>query len=59
MGRAWRKQCKLEKHLIDGWRKPKGMHWKTCDRLREGINECEMQKDIALMIGIKRLGIEL
>lgn len=58
MGRAWRKQHKLEKHLIDGWSKPKGMHWKTCDRLREGINECEQQKDIALIISARRWGFE-
>ena len=56
--RAWRKQYKLEKDLIDGWIKPKGIHWKTCGRLREGINECEQQKDIALMISARRWGFE-
>jgi hypothetical protein len=58
MDRAWRKQRKLEAKLIDGWRKPKGMHWKTCERLQDKINECERQKDYALMVAMQRFGFE-
>lgn len=56
MSRAWRKQNKIEAKLIDGWGKPKGMHWKTYERLRDGIMECERQKDIALMKAMARFG---
>lgn len=59
MGRAWRQQRKIEARLIDGWRKPKGMHWKTCNRLQDKINECEQQKDYALMAVMARMGFEI
>lgn len=59
MGRAWRKQRKIEAKLIDGWHKPKGMHWKTCERLQDKINECERQKDYALMVAMAGLGFEI
>ena len=57
MGRAWIRQRKLEAKLIDGWQKPKRMRWKTFERLQAGIDECERQKDIALMIVMARMGI--
>lgn len=56
MDRAWRKQRKLEARLLDGWRKPKGMHWKTCERIQRGILECEQQKDRALRAMMIRMG---
>lgn len=56
MDRAWIKQHKIEAKLIDGWRKPKGMHWKTYERLRHGIMQCEETKVRALMEVIKRAG---
>jgi hypothetical protein len=59
MGRAWRKQHKLEAKLNDGWHRPKGMHWKTYERLRDGIIECEWQKDCALVVAMARMGIEI
>lgn len=54
--RVWRKQEKLEAKLIDGWEKPKRMRWKTLERLQAGINECEEQKDRALMAAMVRMG---
>jgi hypothetical protein len=59
MDRAWIKQRKLESRLIDGCHKPKGMHWKTYERLRDEIIECEEQKDYALMMAMARLGLVL
>jgi hypothetical protein len=29
MSRLWRKQAILERKLVDGYRKPNGMHWRT------------------------------
>lgn len=59
MGRMWRKQRKIEAKLIDCWRKPKGMHWKTCERLRDKIIEYERKKDCALVAAMRRLGFEI
>ncbi len=62
MDRAWRKQRKIERKLAsgagdwNGWQKPKGMHLKTFDRLRQGIIECEQQKDFALVAFMNRMG---
>lgn len=50
MGRLWRKQRKIESRLLDGddcYQKPKGMHWRTFNRLADEIDEIEQQKDIA------------
>lgn len=59
MGRAWRKQGKLEAKLIDGWGKPKGMHWRTYERLHDEIIECERQKDHALIFAMAGFGFEI
>lgn len=52
IGRTWRKQAKIERRLSDGggneWAKPKGMHQKTFDRLREVIFDMESRRDAAL-----------
>lgn len=45
LGRLWRKQSKIERRLSDGasewdgWEKPKGMHWRTFERLCASIND--------------------
>ncbi len=59
MDRAWIKQRKLETKLIDGWLKPKRMRYKTFERLQEKINDCERQKDAALIMVMARMGIVL
>lgn len=49
MGRLWIKQRKIESRLIDGdthYQKPKGMHWRTFNRLADKIDEIEQQKDL-------------
>ena len=49
--RAWRAQSKIETRLAggkgewNGWRKPKGMHQKTFDQLRERIFQLEEMRD--------------
>ena len=64
-GRAWRAQDKIESRLAggagkwNGWRKPKGMHQNTFDRLRERIFEYERIRDMALgQFAARFLGIE-
>lgn len=53
-GRAWRAQYKIEARLAggkgewNGWRKPKGMHKRTFDRLRYKIILLEEVRDRAL-----------
>ena len=58
MDRAWIKQRKIEVKLIDGWEKHKRMRWKTLERLQAEINECERQKEIALMMAMARMGYD-
>ena len=48
MGRAWRKQAKLEAKLGPNWTRPKGMHHATRERLLSVIWGCEEQRDAAL-----------
>lgn len=48
MGRAWRKQAKIERRLGEDWRRPKGVHHRTHERLLEQIAECEEKRDLAL-----------
>lgn len=50
LDRAWRKQRKVEAKLGKDWRKPKGMHWATHDRLRSIFWECEERRDRALAV---------
>lgn len=54
MGRAWRKQHKAEAKLVDGWRRPKGMHRATRERLIAIIIECEERRDAALAAYVAR-----
>lgn len=49
IGRAWRKQRKAEARLVDGWRRPRGMHRATRAKLLEIIIECEERRDDALV----------
>lgn len=50
MGRAWRKQNKLEKKLDKYWMKPKGMHQTTHTKLVNKIFACEKMRDDFLYI---------
>ena len=56
-GRSWRKQRKLEAHLGENWRRPKGMHHATRDRICEAIWACEMVREDALAAYVERLGL--
>ncbi len=53
-GRAWIKQQKAEAKLGDGWRRPKGMHETTRERLLEIIWHCEEMRENALAAFIAR-----
>jgi len=57
-GRLWRKQRKIENCLIDGgscYQKPKGMHWRTFNRLADKIDEIERDKDRAFLTSANAL----
>lgn len=49
VGRLWRKQRKLERRLGENWRRPKGMHQKTRQRIVTEILECEARREAALL----------
>src|SRR3569623_1860609 len=55
MDRLWRKQRKLERPLGDEYEKPKGMHWRTYERLTERINDIEQEKDSLFVVYAGRL----
>lgn len=48
LGRTWRKQQRAEARLDKNWRRPKGMHRTTHQRLVAVIIECEQRRDNAL-----------
>lgn len=48
MARAWRQQRKVEGRLGENWRRPKGMHRSTYDKLLNIILDCEERRDAAL-----------
>lgn len=54
MDRAFRKKRKLEARLVDGWGKPKGMHWRTYERLRFQlkVNEYRLSMCFASRLGM-------
>lgn len=49
-GRTWRRQQKLEARLGPNWRRPKGMHHRTRERLLDGIFACEEIREDALAV---------
>lgn len=55
MGRAWRRQAKIERKLGDDWHRPKGMHQTTYDALLATIWDCEERRDDALVIALAKL----
>lgn len=57
--RTWRKQSKLEAKLDTHGRKPKGMHWRTYERISQGIMQCEMARDDALYLWCQQRGLVL
>lgn len=54
MGRAWRKQRKVEAKLGKNWRRPKGMHRATHERLMAVILECGERRNEALAAVVAR-----
>jgi len=57
IGRAWRRQAKLEARLVDGWQRPKGMHRTTRERLVDRILDCEWVRDNAIADFMRRHGL--
>ena len=55
IGRAWRRQSKLEQRLGENWVRPKGMHHATRARLMERIFACEMERDEAIEAFLARV----
>lgn len=48
--RSWRRQAKAEARLGPDWRRPKGMHGITHERLLSFIFDCEERRDSALSV---------
>lgn len=48
MGRAWRRQGKIECRLGPHWARPKAMHRRTHQRLLQSVFDCEEQREDAL-----------
>lgn len=59
IGRAWRKESKIERKLGDGWTRPKGMRQRTYERLLATVVDCEERRDAALVQFLSRLGLKL
>ena len=59
IGRAWRRQHKVEAKLGEDGVRPKGMHSTTYARLQEVIEGCEIEKDEALWRFMRRRGLAL
>jgi hypothetical protein len=55
LGRAWRKQSKIESRLDEHWQRPKGMHQTTYAKLTATIMDCEELRDAALVMAFGRL----
>ena len=49
-GRLWRKQRKLEALLLDGELKPKGMRWRTFDRIYSKLDAIDEALDAELFL---------
>ena len=58
VGRAWRRQRKVEARLGEDEQRPKGMHQTTYERLLEVIDRCEYVKDVYLIAAAARLGLD-
>lgn len=56
MDASWRRQYKLEEKLggRSWWRKPKGMHQRTFDRIRMGILEEDFRREALLVAECRR-----
>lgn len=59
IGRAWRKQQKLEQKLAPYLVRPKRMRRSTHERLVEQIADCEKARDDALAQALARMGFPL
>jgi len=55
IGRSWLRQYRLEARLGDDWSRPRGMHYRTYDRLLERLLGCEEQRDGAIAAFLGRL----
>jgi hypothetical protein len=57
LGRAWRKQRKLERFLSEDGARPKGMHKTTYARILGALDYCEQLKDADLVAKFQRWGL--
>lgn len=55
MDRTWRKQRKIEVILGEHWQRPKGMRWRTYERLMDTLEDCEARRDQAFIAVVARL----
>ena len=55
IGRAWRKEAKIERRLGEDWERPKGMHWSTYERLIGELEGCGERREAGLCALLARL----
>ncbi len=55
VGRIWRKKGKLEARLGEDGEKPKGMHWRTYERICDQLDDLEGELDSQFIIGAARI----
>lgn len=54
IGRAWCAQIKLERRLLENWRRPKGMHRTTRAKITNAIIQLEMKREDILLDQLSR-----
>lgn len=59
LGRAWRRQYKLEARLGEDWKRPAGMHRTTHERILSRIFACEDRREQELAGFMARFGPDL
>lgn len=57
IGRGWRKQSRIEARLGEHWRRPKGMHRSTHERLMQTIFDCAEDRERTLAAFVERMGM--
>jgi len=56
IGRLWRLQAKIEAKLAPNWQRPKHMHHRTYERLRERLWNLEAAREDAFALAVSRMG---
>lgn len=53
ISRTWRIQRRIESLIGEKWQRPKGMRWKTFERLMSELTRCIQDRDVAFGISVQ------